>query len=174
MEKIFENDYIVTDNGEVYRLPHSKRKEARKQNLRKHSNGYLRATIHGKDMYVHRLVAICFIPNPNEYKEVNHIDGDKTNNSVSNLEWCDRKQNNLHAFHVLKVRTAEDMKRISNSEKAVKVRKKRRRFSDDEVKTIRRLSKQGYSDSELSRLYKCARGVIYQIKKRISYKEVLE
>lgn len=49
---------------------------------------------------VHRLVAIHFIPNPNNYNEVNHINFDKTNNTVSNLEWCSRKENNNHMFKV--------------------------------------------------------------------------
>ena len=47
-----------------------------------------------KTMKIHRLVAKYFIPNPCNYKEVNHKDEDKTNNHVSNLEWCDRKYNN--------------------------------------------------------------------------------
>lgn len=47
-----------------------------------------------KRLPLHRLVAIAFVPNPNNYKEVNHKDEDKTNNSSSNLEWCDRKYNN--------------------------------------------------------------------------------
>lgn len=42
---------------------------------------------------IHRLVAEHFIPNPNNYKEVNHKDENKTNNVVTNLEWCDRKYN---------------------------------------------------------------------------------
>lgn len=47
-------------------------------------------TIHRK---VHRMVAITFIPNPNNYPEVNHIDNDRTNNSASNLEWCTHEFN---------------------------------------------------------------------------------
>lgn len=47
---------------------------------------------------LHRLVAQHFIPNPLGLAEVNHIDGDKLNNKVSNLEWCTREYNVQHAF----------------------------------------------------------------------------
>lgn len=50
---------------------------------------------------VHRLVACAFIPNPNDYPEVNHIDGNTLNTSVDNLEWCSRSMNMRHRVDVL-------------------------------------------------------------------------
>ena len=70
----------------------------------------LKPTIHNHNGYVyitlgrfgrkrlHRVVAQTFIENPNNLPEVNHIDEDKTNNNVSNLEWCDRQQNAQHSL----------------------------------------------------------------------------
>lgn len=61
-------------------------------------NGYLRIELTDKDGNrkkhpVHRLVAMAFIPNINNYTQINHIDEDKANNAVSNLEWCTAKYN---------------------------------------------------------------------------------
>lgn len=53
------------------------------------------------NLMVHRLVAIAFIDNPHNYEQVNHIDWNKSNNTLSNLEWCSRSQNVIHAYRVL-------------------------------------------------------------------------
>lgn len=50
-----------------------------------------------KQFCVHRLIAICFIPNPLNKKEVNHIDGNTENNHISNLEWATSRENHVHA-----------------------------------------------------------------------------
>jgi hypothetical protein len=47
--------------------------------------------------FVHRLVAMCFLPNPNKYRCVNHKDFNRQNNRVENLEWCSHKQNYEHS-----------------------------------------------------------------------------
>lgn len=64
------------------------------------SNGYLCVRIGGRIRTVHRLVASAFVPNPDPsvLLEVNHIDGNKTNNDPSNLEWVTSSQNSQHAF----------------------------------------------------------------------------
>lgn len=64
--------------------------------------GYVQITISGKiDKLAHRLVAEAFIPNPLNKPQVNHIDGNRANNLVSNLEWVTAQENILHSFRVL-------------------------------------------------------------------------
>lgn len=56
--------------------------------------GYKYVKIKGRNHYVHRLVAFAFLPNPQNLNEINHIDEDKSNNHIDNLEWC------THAYNV--------------------------------------------------------------------------
>lgn len=63
------------------------------------SNGYMIVTLHkNKEQFnkkVHRIVAEAFLPNPNNYESINHIDHNKSNNCVDNLEWCTQRYNNI-------------------------------------------------------------------------------
>lgn len=64
--------------------------------------GYLRVNLYEngkrKNFHVHRLVALAFIPNPNNLPQVNHKDGNKHNNCFDNLEWCNQSENLKHAY----------------------------------------------------------------------------
>lgn len=59
------------------------------------SNGVTRS------LHIHRLVALAFIPNPNDKPQVNHIDGNGENNHATNLEWASVSENGIHAYRVL-------------------------------------------------------------------------
>lgn len=66
-------------------------------------DGYLKIEIgrnepKAKKYFIHSLVAKAFLPNPNNFPQVNHIDGNKFNNQIENLQWCDVFINNKHAF----------------------------------------------------------------------------
>ena len=102
--KGFEDYYAVDMFGCVYGIS-AENKNGRRIVKRKpyiSKNGYVYITLEAngniKNARVHRLVAEAFIPNPNNYRAVNHIDGDKTNNCVWNLEWCTDKYNSIHAY----------------------------------------------------------------------------
>lgn len=93
----FEGLYKITRDGKIYGI---KQKQWRK--LQYNTDGYLQIGLykHGKCYYycVHRLVALTFIPNPNNLPIVNHINSIRDDNTVENLEWCTVQQNNRHAL----------------------------------------------------------------------------
>lgn len=93
-------DYNLEAN-EKGQVRNAKTKKLRKPTIMQ--NGYkvvgLRFNKQQKVLYVHRIVAELFLENPNDYKCVNHIDNNKLNNSIDNLEWCTYKHNTQMAFY---------------------------------------------------------------------------
>ena len=92
-KKDYEGHYQVSNFGRVKSIKFGK-EIILKQSIR-HGYYYVCLSKNGivKTYNVHRLVAEVFLPNPNNYKEVNHKDENPQNNIVSNLEWCDRLYN---------------------------------------------------------------------------------
>lgn len=92
----YEGLYMVDSLGNVYR------QDGKVLIQHKNKFGYMNVMLRKdgkqKQHKVHRLVAQAFIPNPQGKEQVNHIDGDKTNNAVWNLEWVTPKENVNHAF----------------------------------------------------------------------------
>lgn len=116
--KGYEGIYQISDCGRVKSLGrmvhmHNGFRYTKERFLRvkKKKSGYLFYCLYPGDRTVkyehaHRLVAQAFIPNPLHKRDVNHIDGNKLNNCVDNLEWVTRSENQIHAYNVLK-RTRE-------------------------------------------------------------------
>ena len=114
--------------------------------------------------FLHRLVAKVFIPNPENKPEVNHIDGDKTNNCVNNLEWCTSSENKKHAV---------DTGLTTQGEKNAKAK-----LTKDEVRRIVEMYRRSEYElgvvtfSDLARKNNVTPGVIREIITRKSYKSV--
>jgi hypothetical protein len=132
-------DYIVNPDGTIY-----SNKSCKLLKPQKKGSGYLGVSLRvgGKTLqkYVHRLVAEKYLPNPNNLPEVNHIDGDMTNNEVSNLEWCDRQHNVDHA-----VRTGLHPKGTTSGQS---------KLTAEQVRDMRKLRKEtGISYHKLAPLF---------------------
>lgn len=92
-------DYLVSKTGEVFS---EKSCSKRKLTVYKNKYGYFYVVISidgkSKQKLVHRLVGEVFLPNPLNKPQINHIDGDKSNNTLENLEWVTAKENKEHAI----------------------------------------------------------------------------
>lgn len=103
----YENYYEVSNKGNVRSIGNFQMCNGGKRPIcyltkNVHKQGYLFVRLYKdkkqKCFFVHRLVAKAFIPEQKEKLFVNHIDGNKSNNNVENLEWCSRSENIMHAY----------------------------------------------------------------------------
>ena len=88
----FEDDYEV-ETEPPHRIRRKRDERILKLTLWKRS-GYVRVTLNGEKYYYHRILAKHFIPNPDDLPEVDHADRDKANNTLENLRWVNRTENN--------------------------------------------------------------------------------
>ena len=97
--------------------------DGKKKKISSHHSGYKRVNIKGKHFSIHRLVAEKYLTNPEMKEQVNHINGNKGDNRVENLEWVSRSENQKHAYQTLGVK-ARTQKRLVDMETAKIIRQK--------------------------------------------------
>lgn len=141
----YEGIYEVSSLGRIRSLPRIVKSRSpngrlmkgkiRKPNFRSH--GYIQFNLYDKEnknfaaRNLHRIIAMAFIPNPENKPEVNHIDANPSNNSLSNLEWVTHKENIVHA---VKIGLLRDQKGQKNNMVVL---------SDDDVIKIKTMLKNG-------------------------------
>ena len=103
-----------------------------------------------KPQRVHRLIASTFIDNPNNYRFINHIDGDKLNNSIDNLEWCTHSQNMKHAFETGLINNTGIENGMS-------------KLNEENVIQIKVMLRNGYSQQKIADKFNVSRSCILKI-----------
>lgn len=127
------------------------------------TEGYCRVTLSFNSkaytFSIHRLVALYFIPNPQQYPEVNHIDNNPSNNDVSNLEWVTPKMNSEHC--VRQGRQSKGEHRPTS------------KFSESQVLEIRRLYQTGnFTQRDLAKKFQATQASIWGITSRKTWKHI--
>lgn len=127
--------------------------------------GYCIVNLFGKSMKVHRMVCETFYLKSNDDLVVNHIDCNKTNNNVTNLEWCTRKHNAKHAWDndLIHKRGLENHKGENHSGS---------KLTEIRVRVIRKLNGKIFSDSKMGQLYGVCREAIRDIRLHKRWKHV--
>ncbi|AEZ66321.1 hypothetical protein EXT67_21365 [Pectobacterium atrosepticum] len=154
-----EDRYEVSDSGRVRNL-----KTGSIKSLRLDKYGYPRVTLYpsGRSYTIHRLVAKAFIAIKVGKDQVNHKDGNKTNNSVTNLEWCTTKENAIHRSLVL----------YPNSEKSRGENNAANKFSEEVVRSVKYGDFENLTQKEIGGLFGMSRQQVGAIRRGDQWKHL--
>lgn len=161
----YEGIYEVSNKGRIKSLSKpfkSKGRDFRFDKIMKlivNPNGYLKISLCGKQISVHRIVAIAFVSNPNNKPFVNHIIPDPKNNTAENLEFCTQKENIQHAYNLGRGR---GMKNVTHN-KQIGENHRLTFLKDCDVLEIRKRYNLGESVKNLLNYYGLKEGAIRNI-----------
>lgn len=168
--------YQVSNIGRVKRLPHwidvglnNVKRAFRKEKILKQScdtPGYYQVWLYlnkkRKGFRVHKLVAQAFIPNPQNKPQVNHIDGNKLNNKVDNLEWCTNAENQIHVYKI-------GLQKIKVGEQSPNAK-----LEKQEVIFIKKALKlRKYSSRKLAKMFNVCKSTILSIKHKETWNHIV-
>ena len=156
------NDYQISNFGRVKSF---KRNKERMLKPRQSGNGYMAVELFisgkGNNKYIHRLVAIAFLPNMENKPEVNHLNGQKDNNTLNNLEWSTGSENMIHAV-VNGLCSPKGVKGSSHYKS---------KLNENEVEIIRELlTKSNLNQTEIAKKFNVSQATISDIKTNKSWK----
>ena len=163
--KDYEGAYQISSKGRFKSLArrYSPREEILKPFLTKDGYEMVELCKNNKAAHkrVNRLVAIAFIPNNQNKPQVNHIDGNKLNNCVENLEWVTNSENQIHAY-----KTGIEVSRKGEKHGMAKLK-------DCEAKEIKNIySKGGITQLELSKIFKVSQSTINRVTSGNNWKHI--
>lgn len=172
------NNYEISNTGKVRNIKRGVLMTISTPSSRKY---YPKVTLHykgkGKMYLLHRLLALSFIPNPDNKPNINHIDGNKHNYDLSNLEWVTQAENLKHAKdtglnrnHSTRVYHSEP----ESPEQYIPVNQNNRKLTETDVRKIRELYRTGdFSHSDLGAMFNIGKRNITQILNYKTWKHVV-
>ena len=160
--EVKEGNFIVYENGDIYNA-----KTNNKLKPIDNGVGYDRVGLYAgnnkhKLYYVHRLLAMAFIDNPDNKQFINHIDGKPKNNELNNLEWCTKSENGLHAFKL-------GLNRYNN---CFGEKNGNSIINDKIAKEIKDSYKSGERQCNIARRLNISKTVVYSVVRNKSWKHI--
>ena len=149
-----DTKYLIYPNGKVF-----SKKTNKLLTPQIDSHGYYQVSISGKTKSLHRLVAETYLPNTLNKREVNHIDGDKGNNNVTNLEWSTSKENKKHAWELGLYNHKGENHYLSS-------------IQEEDVHNICKLLQEGYRSVDICSLLNLDKSLVANIRSGRTWKDI--